>query len=194
MEITTPVFGLPLGYNLGSLPEPNSQDHELLLLISKGNRDAFRTLYDRYGGRLLGYLRKLGAQSTEAEDLLQEVFLAVWRRASTFDHQRGEVAGWLFTISKNKWYDWLRRQGRKPTHPLEMDLPLPNPNPSNETRLSIVQAMNRLKNEQREALELAYFGGLTYQETAIRLALPLGTLKSRVRTGLRSLKTLLEER
>ncbi|MBZ0112118.1 MAG: RNA polymerase sigma factor [Thermoanaerobaculia bacterium] len=176
------------------LLKSNIEDQELIGLISDGDRDAFRTFYARHGGRLLGYLRRLGARGAEADDILQEVFLAVWRRANTFDTARGEVGGWLFTIARNKWFDWLRSTGRRPTQPLLVDFPLVEPSTSPETDLSIAQAMRSLKREQREALELAYFGGLTYQETATHLSLPLGTLKSRVRVGLQSLRDILETR
>lgn len=163
-------------------------------MIAAGDPDAFRAFYDRYGGRISAYLRHLGARGGEIEDLLQDVFLAVWHRASTFDARRGVAAGWLFTIARNKWFDRLRRPDRHATSPLEVDPVQPTKRVAAETRLTIFQALGRLKEEQRDAVELAYFGGLTYEETARELDLPLGTLKSRVRTGLRTLKAHLEAR
>ena len=88
----------------------------------------------------------------------------------------------------------MRRKGRKPTESLEVEPSLPEPQPQPEIKVSLRQAMEGLKEEQKEALELAYFGGLTYQEAALRLSLPLGTLKSRMRTGLKKLRTALEPR
>ncbi len=176
------------------LPTPTIDDQELLRRVASGDRHAFATFYERYGGRIAAYLSSLGAAKTDVDDLLQDVFLAVWDRATTFDARRGVAAGWLFTIARNKWFDRLRYQGRRPTSALESEPIQPPLRLSLETRLAVVQALGQLDDGQRSALELAYFGGLTYEETARRLELPLGTLKSRVRSGLNRLRQHLENR
>lgn len=174
----------------GKFPGPVSPlDAEVALLrrIAIGDQQALEQLYRLYAGRILAFLRQLCRNGEVAEDLLQDVFMAVWRKAETFDAGRGDVAGWLFTICRHKWIDTRRRH--RPTVELDaMDYDPPAPHFSTrELRLDLEQAMSTLSASEREALSMAYFGGLTYEETAARLALPLGTLKSRIRAALKKI-------
>lgn len=160
--------------------------------IAGSDGDALEELYRLYSGRVLAFLRQLCRDPEVAEDLLQEVFLAVWRKAASFDASRGDVAGWVFTICRNKWIDCRRR--RHPTAELDaMDYDPPAPAESRDLRILLDKAMLILSNAEREALRLAYFGGLTYEETALHLGLPLGTLKSRIRIALRKISFEIRE-
>jgi len=173
-----------------------TDDALLLRRIADGDREAFRLFYERYAGRLLAYVRAIGRQRDAAEDVVQEVFLSVWRKAASYRPDRGDVAGWLYTITRNRLVDrWRRKGGVVEESELDFDL-LASKERGAESKivdLSVRKALSGLSLEQREALELAYFGGLTYEETAARLDLPLGTLKSRIRAGLARLRTILSE-
>ena len=123
---------------------------------------------------------------------MQEVFLAVWRKAAGYRPDRGDVGGWLFTISRNKVID-RRRKGQLPvvnegTWLREAAAP---PEGQKEMRLSLRRALESLPIEQQRAVELTYLGGFTYHETAARLGVPLGTLKSRLRAGIHRLREKL---
>lgn len=176
------------------IPESAGSRDDVALLtgIALGDESAFRAFYGRYAGRVLSVLRRLCPDAAVAEDLLQEAFLAVWRKASTYREDRGDPAGWLFAITRNKAFDHTRRQ--QPVVPLDAGDSSTWPAPSRESdlSLSLEQALGKLKRGERQALRMAYFGGFTYQESAERLAVPLGTLKSRIRSGLRKLHRQLE--
>jgi RNA polymerase sigma-70 factor (ECF subfamily) len=171
-------------------------DAVLLGGIALGQTEAFQAFYERFGGRVLIYARQLvGGNADRAEDLAQEVFLSVWRKAASFDAERGDAAGWLYTIARNRFLDDRRRAARSKEIDTELDLTHVADAPEAvgvEMRVSLGKALSALRDEQRQALELAYFGGLTYEETAVRLNLPVGTLKSRIRAALATLRDLLE--
>jgi len=181
-------------------PEPPGPDSALLLhRIAGGDIDAFQAFYRRHAGRVLAYARQLGRNPDLAEDVVQEVFVAVWRKAASYQADRGDPVGWLYTITRNKLVDLWRKTGD--TAGLDelqwQQLPGPEPaagSPRSDLLLTMRQALARVSPEQRAAIEMAYFGDLTYEETAERLRLPVGTLKSRIRAGLRTLRAVLEER
>lgn len=175
-------------YSSGTLD--GFSDAVLLARIAGRDREAFRIFYQRHAGRALAALRHLSRDMTLADDLLQEVFLAVWRKAGGYRADRGEVGGWLFTISRNKVID-ARRRGRLKIADEEVaalaDAPAPT-GVAREVRLSVRQALGTLSREQRQAVAMTYLGGFTYDETAERLNVPLGTLKSRLRAGIKRLR------
>jgi len=176
-----------------SAPE-GPADSALLLAIAGQDRGAFQQLYDRYAGRLLAYVQAMGRGRLPVDDLLQEIFVAVWRKAGQYRPELGTPEAWLFTITRNKVFDiWRARPpvGEKVAPDLEtlMDT-TENPDPA--LVATIHQALARLPEDQRRPLVLAYFGGFTYEEAARRLAVPVGTLKSRIRAALGQLRALLE--
>jgi RNA polymerase sigma-70 factor, ECF subfamily len=184
------VYSVP---EITRLPSASPAASDLLLLgrIAEGDLEAFHTFYGRYAGRVLAYVRQLSRNRDGAEDVVQEVFVAVWRRASSFRPDRGDPAGWLYTITRNKLVDLWRRHGDAADLD-ELSEPVDAAQERGELRLTMHQALPRVAPEQRRAIEMAYFGGLTYEETARRLDLPVGTLKSRIRSGLKSLRAVLE--
>jgi len=175
--------------------DPHPTDIDLVLRIGQADRDAFRLFYERYAGRLLAYVRQISRDREVAEDVVQEVFLAVWRKAASYRPERGDVPGWLYTITRNRVVDrWRRKGGMVEDDGFDL-LALEAPERGDEGHavdLSVRQALAALTVEQRQAIELAYFGGLTYEETANRLQLPLGTLKSRIRAGLARMRGVLQ--
>jgi RNA polymerase sigma-70 factor (ECF subfamily) len=167
-------------------------DTDLLARIATGDLDAFHLFYQRHASRVLSYVRRLAHDTGQVEDIAQEVFLAVWRKAGTFRPDRGEPLGWLYTLTRNKAVDAWRRPELNTEQPpgAEPATPATDRAPG-DLHLILRQALDRLRPEQRKALDLAYFGDLTYEETAQVLAVPVGTLKSRIRVGLRALRTML---
>jgi RNA polymerase sigma-70 factor (ECF subfamily) len=177
---------------VGPAREQQAEEEKLLRRIAASDGGALEELYRLYSGRVLAFLRQLCRDAEIAEDLVQEVFLAVWRKASTFDPARGDVAGWVFTICRHKWIDSRRR--RQPTAELDaMEYDPPAPEESRDLRILLDKAMLALSGAERDALRLAYFGGFTYEETALHLGLPLGTLKSRIRVALRKISFEIRE-
>jgi len=172
----------------------DADDATLLAEIAAGRTDSFQRFYDRHAGRVIAYAQRLCSDAVLAEDLALEVFLAVWRKAASYQPDRGDGPGWLYTITRNKVLDHWRRCGRTP--PLaDLDLTLLEAAPrgvGHESRISLAKALDGLRVEHRSALDLAYFGGFSYEETAERLGLPLGTLKSRIRAALGLLREALE--
>ena len=179
-------------------PEDPESGAALLRRIAGGDIEAFQAFYRLHAGRVLAYARQLSRRPELAEDVAQEVFAAVWRKAASFQADRGDPLGWLYTITRNKLVDLWRKSGE--TAGLDelqwQRIPVPEDAGSgrSELLLTMRQALTQVSPDQRAAIEMAYFGGLTYEETAERLRLPLGTLKSRIRSGLRTLRSVLEGR
>ncbi len=165
-----------------------------------GDESAFATLYDRYSPMLFGMLMRILQDSQAAEEVLQDIFLQLWRKPEQFDSSRGSLPAWLTVIGRNRAISKLR--GRPTQEVLEhTDGLYANTLASSqniEKEASRTQLLDRLKlamaslpEEQRQVIELAYFEGMTQSEIATRTGSPLGTVKTRVRTGMQSLKQLL---
>jgi RNA polymerase sigma-70 factor (ECF subfamily) len=168
-------------------------DEELLARIARGDLAAFQTFHNRHALRVEAFARQLGRDRHLAEDIAQEVFTSVWTRAASFNPARGDAAGWLYTLTRNKVID-LWRRGSKGGPAWEIDdRRLPARREENDLRVALRQALSQVPPEQRQAIEMAYFDGLTYQETAHELDLPEGTLKSRIRLGLRTMRSVLTQ-
>ncbi|MBV8199728.1 MAG: sigma-70 family RNA polymerase sigma factor [Acidobacteria bacterium] len=160
--------------------------------IAQGSFAAFQHLYQRFAPALLAYMRRLCRDATLAEDLVQEVFVTVWQKAGSYQADRGDAAGWLYAIARNKLTDHWRRIGvAHDMGAIDLEQLPARAERGSDLLLTLRQALAQVPAEQRTAIQLAYFGGLTYVETAAQLRLPIGTLKSRIRIGLKSMRTLL---
>ena len=161
--------------------------------------DAAEELYDLYAGQVLALARRILRDQGDAEDVVQEVFSQAWRTAPTFEKARGTVIGWLLVIARTRAIDRLRaKQARPDTRsavtPDSMpagDIPVSDRLLSDEQAVRIREALQQLPGAQRDALELAYYEGLTQAEIATRLSEPLGTIKTRIRTALGTLRQRL---
>lgn len=164
-------------------------DAALVAHVAAEDRVAFRALYVRYAGRVRSYLARAIGDVVAAEDLTQDVFLGIWRQAAGYRADRGVVAAWIFGIVRNKLYD-ARRRGRIAIETLDdVAERLASPaDPRRDDRIALHVALEALPERERQAVTMTYIGGFTYDETAARLAVPLGTLKSRLRAGLERLR------
>jgi RNA polymerase sigma-70 factor, ECF subfamily len=178
-------------------------DLRLIASIAAGDSSALEQLYDRYGAVVYRVALRILKNRELAEDVVQEVFWRVWRRSASFANERGRVTQWLFGIAHNLCIDELRRMRARPApvyedveHPVIQQLideqsDVPALVWTIEQRRAIIEAMSELPAAQRQAITLAYFGGLSHQEIATKLDRPLGTIKTRVRLGLHKLSSLL---
>ncbi len=179
----------------------NAHDCELVEKLTRGDQSAFEQLYDRHSASVFGLAFRVTNDRSLAEDVAQEAFLNLWRQASSFDPARAAVKTWLLTITHHRAVDAVRRR-RRPTVELDesaqraIDRQAQAPDVWHEVSARFDQAAVRaalatLSVPQRDALELAYFGGFTQAEIAARLNIPLGTVKSRVRLGLMRMSAAL---
>ena len=173
-------------------------DEALLALVSRADEGALAELYDRYGRVAYGLALRIVRDRALAEDAVQEAFLGVWRSAGTFLVEHGKPSTWILTLVHRRAVDLVRREERRRTETLD-EVAHPTGEATDEEawlraqRQVVQEALRKLPPEQREALELAYYGGFTQSELAERLGQPLGTIKSRMFTGLRRLRELLAE-
>jgi RNA polymerase sigma factor (sigma-70 family) len=174
-------------------------DRAVLERVAAGQLDALEELYDRYRTMAYSIALRITADASTAEDVVQDAFLGAWRNAARYAEGRGSVKTWLLSIVHHRAVDALRR--RRPTTELPdaesvppAALTLPDIWPevaAGLDREDVQSALRTLSEVQREALELAYFGGLTQQEIAARTNTPLGTVKSRMRLGLLTMRRAL---
>ena len=183
--------------------ELSAYDRELVELIGRtaqGDEGALGALYDKTGSHVYGLGFRVLGDTTMAEEVTMDVFLQVWRQAGQFDQSRGNPLVWLAVLTRSRAIDRLRvgKKGREVREPIETVSEEPNaesdPEQSSvylEQCRIVRQAINSLPSEQREMIELAYFGGLSQREIATQTGEPLGTVKTRIRLGMVKLRTLL---
>lgn len=179
--------------------ELHDDGENLLADVARGDQLAFAALYDRYGAPAFGLAVKICNNRSVAEDVVQEAFLSIWRRAGQFDPRRGSASSYLFSAVHNKAVDAVRHEESMRRREVGL-LDVPAESGGEEVveaawlsvrRTEVRAAVGRLSPLQREALELAYFEGLTYGEVALKLDIPLGTAKTRLRDGLVKLRGML---
>ncbi len=188
-----PVFApLPRLGGLGLHRLADASDEEVLALVASGSEVAFRTIWQRYGAAVFSLcLRRLSDRGA-AEDATQEAFANVWRRADTFDPGRGSAAGWLYAVARNAAAQEARHRRRDAVPVAVLDQEQAADEEEAVTRLVVHAALTRIPATEREVLELAYFDDLSHSQIADRLSLPLGTVKTRIRSGLHRLQQHLE--
>lgn len=179
--------------------DPQS-DVELLHAVARGDEEALARLYDQYRVILFSVLVRILKSREEAEDVLQEVFLQVWRRAKDFDQSRGKPFTWLVTLARSRAIDRIRQLGARQRladsaaqNSSDVVSDAVSDTLHSEQREIVVRALATLPDEQRRTLNLAYFDGLTQSEIAEQLGTPLGTVKTRMRSGMIKLRELLGE-
>ena len=173
-------------------------DEAVVALIARSDEQALAELYRRFGRLAYGLALRILRDDALAQDAVQEAFLGVWRAAGRFKAERAKPSSWLLTLVHRRAVDLVRREERRRTEPLQPETEPAGSEAADEAELAaqretIREALRRLPSEQREAIELAYYGGYTQSELAERLGQPLGTIKSRMFTGLSRLRDELGE-
>src|SRR5438105_4993176 len=174
-------------------------DEAVVALVARSDREALAELYDRFGRIAYGLALRVLRDESLAEDAVQEAFLQAWRSADTFMPERAKAGTWLLTLVHRRAVDLVRREDRRRTEPLETAGDVAGEGTVDEQawlryqRERVQSALRQLPDQQREALELAYYGGFSQSELAERLGQPIGTIKSRMFMGLARLRELLGE-
>lgn len=198
------------GYRL-RIDRERSNDFDLVLLaeIARKNEDALMRLYDKYRRSVYSMLLRIVKIESEAEELLQDVFMQVWEKAELFDAERGYFDTWLFTLTHNKAINTLRSKQYKKSaledrkdiqdlanvvtpHTTQETTPLSEQEDADD-RKAVLHALDKIPGDQRDALMLAYYDGLSQSEIAEKVGVPLGTIKTRMRQGMIKLQGLLGE-
>jgi len=181
-----------------ALAARRAEDAALFVRMRDGDERALEALHGRYAGALYSLARQVTRSERTAQDVVQEVFIAVWRSAERFDPAKGSVSAWLFALARHKAIDAVRREVTVQKRTVEADLALEEaPDDVDAEAWRRIQgerirdAIDRLPPAQKEAVELAFFAGLTHVEVAERLHIPLGTAKTRIRTALLRLRDIL---
>lgn len=168
----------------------------LLAAAADGDVRAFETFYQRTSAKLFGIIARILIERGEAEDVLQEVYVTIWRKAAEFDPSRASPVTWVATIARNRAIDRLRARGSRPQAPIEDAMDVRDESPAADTLVDMHRdavrlqaALGRLEPRHAAAIRSCYFEGVTYEALAEREGVPVGTLKSWVRRGLMRLKT-----
>lgn len=178
-------------------PKVSPQTTCMLAVRDKRDRAAFADLFDHFAPRLKGFIMRSGTGSGQAEEIVQDVMLTVWRKADQFDPERAQVSAWIYQITRNRQIDMIRKEKRPLPEELGED---PSSEPDASQILAVEQeaghlkkALSQLNPDQREVIEKAYLGELTHQEISTQTGLPLGTIKSRIRLALDRLRHDLKD-
>ncbi len=169
----------------------SADDMRLVARIRAGEQDAMSELYDRYGKIVYAVALRVLQDAAAAEDMLQDVFLQLWRNPNAFDASRGSLAAWLAVIARHRSIDRLRQ--RRPETDIDECVIAGGPDLRDETERRLVvekvrQVLTGMNPDQRKLLEMAFFEGLTHSEIAKKTGEPLGTVKTRIRSGLQQLR------
>ena len=172
---------------------------QLIQRAAAQDREAFSQLYDRFSSLVFSLAMRMLRAESDAEDLLQEVFLQVWRQAASYSQERGSPEAWIVNMARSRAIDKLRAIRRRDKSFVLTDDPAGAESPDNvestvgesEAKLAMNSALANLPEAQRRVLELAYFSGLSQTEIAERLKEPLGTVKTRMRAGIQRLRGVL---
>jgi RNA polymerase sigma-70 factor (ECF subfamily) len=179
------------------------EDQALMERLTYQDLTAFRTLYNRYSSLVYSASLRVLRDAGLAEDMVQEIFLRIWRKPESYVATRGKFATWLTSVTRNRAVDAIRSRNRRYRHetasPEEQEWDVPGDERDDpaltaemsDQRRMILKALSGLPAEQRQVIKLAYFGGLTQQEISEKLDQPLGTVKTRIRLGMQKLKVAL---
>jgi RNA polymerase sigma-70 factor (ECF subfamily) len=190
--------------NVNDEPIQNHQTESLNQLLTdigaKQSAEAFAAIYSHFGGRVKSFLIGKGINEDTAEELMQEVMISVWRRACTYDRKKAAASTWIFTIARNRRIDYLRGTPRIELELEDELMQLESDDDPHEQQVDLWQdtervqsAMALLPKEQYKALHLSFFKGQSHGAIAARLDLPIGTVKSRIRLAMRSIRNALQQ-
>ena len=189
------------GYTLPEQTDKNQVHTEnkisgktLLKKIAEGNRESFKTFYQMYNGAIYAFIKKRSYNTHFIEEVMQDIFINVWKKASYFKEERGNVEQWLFTIARNRLYDYwrqLERMGQEIN--TEWEDIRDDSSFSSDSSLLVEKAMKQLSNDYQEIIELVYIKGHTNKECAEKLKQPLGTVKWKVQKALEIMRNYINQ-
>jgi RNA polymerase sigma factor (sigma-70 family) len=169
------------------------EEYELVRALRQKDNQAFSYLYDHYAGALFGIIQQIVGDSELSNDVLQETFVNIWRRIDTYDESKGRLFTWMLNIARNAAIDKTRSKGYKQSQrqvSLDGELSLATVRPGIDD-FGLKTQIQKLKAEHRILIDLSYFQGYTHEQIAKALDIPLGTVKTRIRSALTQLRTLL---
>ena len=178
-------------------------DPDLAAALAAGSQDALAELYDRYAPLAYGVALRVLGDPARAEDVVQEAFMRIWNHAATFDSQRGSLRAWLLAAVRNRSIDYLRGRGAHERRELELQPEMAEAGARSDPwrqvslameRTAVIEALGSIPAEQRQAVELAFFGGYSHREIADMTRVPLSTVKGRMRLALEKLSSYLQGR
>ncbi len=184
---------------------PAEADRQLIRSIGAGSAEALADLYDRYASTVFGLAKRITGRVEDAEEVVQDVFAQVWRQATRYEGARATVAGWIVMLARTRAIDRVRARNARPDQAAAVDpdaiapISAAGPDPetvtlSAEDARGVQRALDRLPEAQRSLVDLAYYEGLTHAEIAARTGVPLGTVKTRLRTAMMTLRDALGSR
>lgn len=172
------------------MPQTSKQTDDLVLQLQKGSESAFSQLYDLYSSSIYGVLVTILRDESKAQDVLQDCFVTFWKKAPSYDREKGTFFTWMLNISRNKAIDVLRKEKRSEKYREEqLHVTTERSIAINTDTIGLREELDNISDEQRIVLELLYFKGYTQQEVADELEIPLGTVKSRTRYAMNSLRS-----
>lgn len=177
-------------------PKTKYSEHELVVLLNEQSNDAFNYLYDHYSGALFTIINQIVPDKDTAGDVLQEVFVNIWKKINTYDSAKGRLFTWMLNIARNAAIDKIRSKGyrdnqrNQPIIGSESGGMEMSSNPV-VNDVGLKKVLTTLNEEYRRLIDLSYFQGFTHEEIAKMLGIPLGTVKTRIRTAISQLRTLI---
>ena len=178
-------------------PKNKYSEQELVVLLNEQNNDSFNYLYDHYSGALFTIINQIVPDKDTASDVLQEVFVNIWKKINTYDASKGRLFTWMLNIARNAAIDKVRSRGYKdnlrnqPITEGESGGMAMSSNPS-VNDVGLKKVLTTLNEEYRRLIDLSYFQGFTHEEIAKMLGIPLGTVKTRIRTAISQLRTMIQ--
>ena len=170
------------------------EEHELIASLRKKDDDAFSYLYEHYSGALYGVIKQIVGDLELGNDVLQEAFVNIWKRMDSYDESKGRLFTWMLNIARNAAIDKIRSKG---FHQSQRQIPLDGEVIQASVRpgvddYGLKKLISKLKDEQRLLIDLSYFQGYTHEQIATALHIPLGTVKTRIRSALTQLRALMQ--
>jgi RNA polymerase sigma factor (sigma-70 family) len=177
-------------------PKIKYSEQELVALLNEQNNDAFNYLYDHYSGALFTIINQIVSDKDTASDVLQEVFVNIWRKIGSYDETKGRLFTWMLNIARNAAIDKVRSKGYRDiqrTQPIAEGENAGIATSSNPVvnDVGLKKVLTTLNEEYRKLIDLSYFQGFTHEEIAKMLGIPLGTVKTRIRTAISQLRTMI---
>jgi RNA polymerase sigma-70 factor (ECF subfamily) len=177
-------------------PKIKYSEQELVALLKEQNNDAFNYLYDHYSGALFTIINQIVPDKDTASDVLQEVFVNVWRKIGTYDETKGRLFTWMLNIARNAAIDKVRSKGYRDNQRTQPIAEGENAGMSISSNpvvndVGLKKVLTTLNDEYRKLIDLSYFQGFTHEEIAKMLGIPLGTVKTRIRTAISQLRTMI---